>query len=147
MQMIQDGPYAQTPEKPLRMSGRADCCEVCTMSLYVCWLPWVGVVCVTCKWGEFPIHTLFSSSRWQKAKSLVMDLMNQKEMEVHVGLPCLFCHIRTNMHYRLAVWHRLVATFVRWVGTDSLLCVSSSYRIATILSLLVPEMILFWIPV
>ncbi len=29
MQMIQDGPYAHTPEKPLRMTGRADFCEVC----------------------------------------------------------------------------------------------------------------------
>lgn len=28
MQMIQDGPYANAPEKPLRMSGLPECCEV-----------------------------------------------------------------------------------------------------------------------
>ena len=28
MQMIQDGPYANTPEKPLRMTGGAENCKV-----------------------------------------------------------------------------------------------------------------------
>lgn len=43
MQMIQDGPFSHTPEKPLRMTGRADACE--------------------------------------KAKALVAELIQQKEME------------------------------------------------------------------
>ena len=29
MQMIQDGPYASAPEKPLRMSGGPESCRVC----------------------------------------------------------------------------------------------------------------------
>ena len=28
MQMIQDGPYANSPEKPLRMTGAPDSCRV-----------------------------------------------------------------------------------------------------------------------
>ena len=28
MQMIQDGPYASTPEKPLRMTGFSENCKV-----------------------------------------------------------------------------------------------------------------------
>ena len=31
MQMIQDGPYSSAPEKPLRMTGFADNCKVCTV--------------------------------------------------------------------------------------------------------------------
>ena len=29
MQMIQDGQYANAPEKPLRMTGTAEACRVC----------------------------------------------------------------------------------------------------------------------
>lgn len=37
MQMIQDGPFSQTPEKPLRMSGSASSCEVrMFLSLSLC---------------------------------------------------------------------------------------------------------------
>ena len=35
MQMIQDGPYASAPEKPLRMTGFADNCKVRTMLLVI----------------------------------------------------------------------------------------------------------------
>ena len=30
MQMIQDGPFANTPEKPLRMTGFPENCKVCS---------------------------------------------------------------------------------------------------------------------
>lgn len=33
MQMIQDGPYASTPEKPLRMTGFSENCKVLAMSI------------------------------------------------------------------------------------------------------------------
>ena len=33
MQMIQDGPYASTPEKPLRMTGFPENCKVLLLSL------------------------------------------------------------------------------------------------------------------
>ena len=33
MQMIQDGPFANTPEKPLRMTGFPENCKVCSPHL------------------------------------------------------------------------------------------------------------------
>ena len=35
MQMIQDGQYANAPEKPLRMTGTAEACRVCVMNCIV----------------------------------------------------------------------------------------------------------------
>ena len=36
MQMIQDGPYAATPEKPLRMTGFPENCKVNNTHTYAC---------------------------------------------------------------------------------------------------------------
>ena len=36
MQMIQDGPYASAPEKPLRMTGFPENCKVLYISVYLC---------------------------------------------------------------------------------------------------------------
>ena len=35
MQMIQDGQYANAPEKPLRMTGTAEACRVCLLTAIV----------------------------------------------------------------------------------------------------------------
>ncbi len=111
MQMIQDGPYAHTPEKPLRMTGRADFCEVC-VCVYrrsgVCacgkgrgreevwegegeeevWERGGGRKCVFCtesvlhrEYDSFILICIISFIS-QKAKLLVAELMDQKEMEV-----------------------------------------------------------------
>ena len=42
MQMIQDGPFANTPEKPLRMTGFPENCKVC--SPYPSWFDYSSFV-------------------------------------------------------------------------------------------------------
>ena len=90
MQMIQDGPYAHTPEKPLRMTGRADFCEVCVGR-------GGGGACVlhsgyNCCVAGCCMLLIFFSLLPQKAKLLVAELMDQKEMEVS-GLDSLFINL------------------------------------------------------
>ena len=76
MQMIQDGPFAQTPEKPLRMTGSVNACE--------------------------------------KAKALVAQLIEQKEMEVrghHSAVSAYtVSHDLLCVHFRLVVFLEVVVS-------------------------------------
>ena len=83
MQMIQDGPYTNTPEKPLRMTGFAENCKV--QCMYV-------ILSLSTHLSLLPssLSLSLSLSLSQKARQLVLDLLEQKDLEVSLFPGFLF---------------------------------------------------------
>ena len=90
MQMIQDGQYANAPEKPLRMTGTAESCRVSVAVMQKYGISFLGnnITCghTTCEY-LLTCHLNFNFIPYvilQKARDLVFQLIEQKELEVSV---------------------------------------------------------------
>jgi len=75
MQMLQDGVYATAPEKPLRMTGSPEACRVSYHNKqFSAFIYWVYVI-------------------FQRARELVIELIEQKELEASYFTASLFYSI------------------------------------------------------